>query len=161
MKELVPETVHSGRFAAFGELLNDTSGTPLADSEEMTYWGGITKFDFPPKLSSGFLKSRHTNTVITQLERHTETAEILVALSSDVVICMATPDSRVGSEDVELGAFLMRQGEAIRMYAGTWHWLPVPVDTSEAHFLVLFADKTESDDLEVVELSEPVKVKKP
>ena len=159
MREIALESVHGQAFAPFGELLNGTAGTPLADSDEMTYWGGITKFDFPPKLSSGFLKSRNTSLVVSQLERHTKTGEILVALNSDAIICMATAQSDIQGKDATLGAFLVKQGEAIKMHRGTWHWLPIPVGSDEAHFLVLFADGTESGDLEVVELSEPVRVK--
>lgn len=160
MRELVPESVSADAFALFGQLLNKPSGKPLADTAEMTYWGGIARFEFPEELSSGFLTSRHTSSKVEQLERHQKTGEILVALNSDAVICMATPGSRVETGEAELGAFLVRRGDAIKMHPGTWHWLPIPVGTDEARFLVLFADRTESEDLEVVELPEPVTVKK-
>ena len=50
------------------------------------------------------------------------------------------------------------QREAIKMHAGTWHWLPIPLRGDEVKFLVLFADRTEDDDMEIVSLAEPVSV---
>jgi ureidoglycolate hydrolase len=158
MKDLKTQTIHDEAFGAFGQVLHQTGAQPMMDTAEATYWGGIAKFTFPQKLSSGYLMSRRTDPVVTQLEQHTETAEILVAMKGDAVICMATPESKVGTANVQLGAFLVKEGEAIKMHVGTWHWLPMPVGCDEASYVVLFGDDTENSDLDVVELAEPAKI---
>jgi ureidoglycolate hydrolase len=158
MNTLRPQTIHDEAFSAFGQVLHETAAKPMMDTAEATYWGGIAKFSSPQNLSSGYLKSRRTDPVVTQMEQHTKTGEILVAMKGDAVICMATPESEVGTDNVQLGAFLVREGEAIKMHVGTWHWLPMPVGCDEASYLVLFGDDTENSDLDVVELAEPVQI---
>jgi ureidoglycolate hydrolase len=156
VKKLIRQSIHSVEFAKFGQVLVATEGKPLVENSAITYWGGIARFTIPPNLSSGLMRSRNVTSVVEKLERHTETAEILVSLNSDAVICMATSESLVGTKKVDLGVFAIKQGEAVKMHPGTWHWLPIPVGSEEADFLVLFQNDTENSDMEVVELFEPV-----
>ena len=44
------------------------------------------------------------------------------------------------------------------MHAGTWHWVPVPVNREESKFLVVFASGTEAEDLEIRDLPDNIKV---
>jgi ureidoglycolate hydrolase len=102
---------------------------------------------------TGLLTAFFREERVTQMERHLETEEILVALDGDSIVCLAPPGDLQSSA---VRAFSLPQGKAVVMGAGTWHWIPFPQNKSEARFLVIFKDQTGEDDLEIRELEDNV-----
>jgi ureidoglycolate lyase len=148
--ELTPES-----FRGYGSVLSVTPGTPMADSEEITYWGKVAELEMGPRVSTGYLSCKPRPGVLKQLERHLRTPEILVALRGDSLVCMAKP-SASGSKVIDgLQAFHVRQGQAFAMAPGTWHTAGFPTGKTEAMFLVAFTAGTEGADLEFTDLDAP------
>jgi len=56
-----------------------------------------------------------------------------------------------------LRAFYIDGTKGINLKPGVWHWMPFPLDR-EADFLLIFADKTENDDCEIVNLKEKMDI---
>lgn len=159
MQEIKAVALTPENFKDYGQVLSISKGTPMADTEEFVYWGKVAELAMTGKVSTGFLVCRKREGVVNSLERHVRTPEILVALEGDSMICMARPESVSGTDQIErIQAFYVRQGEALVMHAGTWHWIPIPVDREESKFLVIFASGTEAEDLEVRDLSDTIKV---
>ena len=148
--ELTPES-----FRGYGSVLSVSPGAPMADSEEITYWGKVAELEMGPKVSTGHLSCKPRPGVLKQLERHLRTPEILVAVRGDSLVCLARP-SAPGSKAIDgLQAFHVKQGQAFAMAPGTWHWAGYPTKKEAAVFLVVFASGTEGEDLEFTDLDTP------
>jgi ureidoglycolate hydrolase len=153
--DLTPET-----FRGYGDVLSVGPGTPMANSEEITYWGKVAELQMGARTSTGYMACKPRPGVLKQLERHLRTPEILVALRGDSLVCMAKP-SAPGSKSIDgLQAFRVKQGQAFAMAPGTWHWAAYPVRREEAMFLVVFASGTEGADLEFTDLDGPRAVRR-
>jgi ureidoglycolate hydrolase len=159
MKDIKAVALTPENFKDYGQILSISNKEPMADNQEIAYWGKVTELAMTEMVSTGILVCRKREGLIKSLERHTRTPEILVALEGDSLICMAKPESVVSTNRIEgIQAFHVRQGEALVMHGGTWHWAPVPVNREETKFLVIFASGTEGEDLEIRELPNPIKV---
>ena len=159
MKEIQAIELTPENFQDYGQILSASKGEPMADNEEFAYWGKIAELGMTEQVSTGFLVCRQREGEVKNLERHTRTPEILVALEGDSLICMAKPESVIGADRIEgIQAFHVREGEAFVMHIGTWHWVPFPVNRETSKFLVVFASGTEADDLELRDLEDAVKV---
>lgn len=153
--DLTPETFHG-----YGDVLSVGPTTPMANSEEITYWGKVAELEMGSRVSTGYLACKPRPGVLKQLERHLRTPEILVALRGDSLVCMAKP-SAPGSKNIDgLKAFRVKQGQAFAMAPGTWHWAGYPFKKEEALFLVVFASGTEGADLEFTDLDAPREVRR-
>ena len=160
MEEIKTVALTLENFKDYGQVLSISKGEPMADNVEFMYWGKVTELAMTEMVSTGILVCRKREGLIKSLERHTRTPEVLVALEGDSLICMAKPESVVGADRIEgIQAFYVRQGEALVMHAGTWHWVPIPVDREESKLLVVFASGTEAEDLEIRDLPATIKVK--
>jgi len=159
MKKLTVVDLTPESFRGYGSVLSVSPGIPMADSEEITYWGKVAELEMGAHVSTGYLACKPRSGVLKQLERHLGTPEILVALRGDSVVCMARP-SAPGSKGISgLQAFHVRQGQAFAMSPGTWHWAGFPTGKTEAVFLVVFASGTEGEDLEFTDLESPREVR--
>jgi ureidoglycolate hydrolase len=94
--------------------------------------------------------------VLGKLERHLATPEILVALDGDVIVCAAAPAIDPAScGPTEIRALSLRQGQALWMEQGTWHWLPFPTLKTKVNMLLIFREGTGDHDIEFRELAQP------
>jgi hypothetical protein len=95
--------------------------------------------------------------VLGTLERHLATPEILVALDGDVIVCAAAPlVDPARCQPADIRAFMLRQGQALWMDKGTWHWLPFPTQTAQVSLLLIFREGTGDRDIEFRELAQPI-----
>lgn len=158
MVELRPVELTDESFKDYGHVISNGHGNPMGDNEEFIYWGKLSQLKINGTASTGVLIGHKREPVIDKLERHVNTPEVLVALDGESVVCVAKP-SPVGTDIIEgMQVFYVKQGEAFAMYEGTWHWIPIPVNSEDCKFLVVFASGTEENDLEVKDLSEEIKI---
>lgn len=153
MNTLTPMEMTAENLAGYGRVLTETTADATADGEEFAYWGRIGFLEMPGRLSAGILRCKSREKRVSQMERHRETPEILTALSGASVIVLAKPEDQ-GPDFSTLRAFRVPPGRSFVMEKGTWHWIPYP-EGGEAVYQVIFADKTEDDDLEVVDIGSP------
>jgi ureidoglycolate hydrolase len=144
-------------FKPYGYVISATKGKPLARNMELTYWSKVSFLKMGKIVSAGVLFVHERGAVVRSLERHRKTPEVLVALEGDSLVCFGKPSSSHGKIQ-GIKAFYVRQGQAICMHTGTWHWAPFPVNAKKCKFLVLFATDTETSDLEIRDLPEEVRI---
>jgi ureidoglycolate hydrolase len=97
--------------------------------------------------------------VLQKLERHLDTPEILAAMNGDVIVCAAAPGidpAHCASGDIR--AFMVKQGQALWMDKGAWHWLPFPVPAAQVTMLLIFREKTGAREIEFRDLEQPITV---
>lgn len=158
MKELTAVELTKENFKDYGYVISSNNGNPMGDNDEFLYWGKVSELNMSCAASTGILIARKRENFIRKLERHVSTPEILVALKGDSIICLAKP-ALDGDDKIEgIKAFYIKQGDAFAMLSGTWHWIPIPVNSDKSKFLVLFASGTEDNDLEIMDLEEEVKI---
>ncbi len=151
-----PLEFNNENFGDFGYILSSPAGTPMAENEELIYWGRVTEFGMGSAISTGVLIVNKRPPVLKSFERHLSTPEILVATEGQSVICFAKPGS--GGEAKDVKTFLVKQGDAFVMHPGCWHWAGYPVGCDKAKLLVIFAKGTEENDLEIIDLAEEVEI---
>ncbi|MEI8200623.1 MAG: hypothetical protein WCG21_11205 [Eubacteriales bacterium] len=69
-------------FQHYGTIMTDGLNLPMSNNEEITYWGKVSVLDIPGHVSTGIMLALDREKAVTKMERHTKTAEILVALGS-------------------------------------------------------------------------------
>jgi ureidoglycolate hydrolase len=95
--------------------------------------------------------------VLGTLERHLATPEVLAALDGDVIVCAAAPGvDPARCRPSDLRALPLRQGQALWLDKGAWHWLPFPTRTAQVTLLLIFREGTGDRDIEFRELAQPV-----
>jgi len=155
---LKPVELTAESFKDYGHVISKGQENPMADNEEFMYWGKVSQLKMSGIASTGVLIGHKREPVVVKLERHVNTPEVLAALDGDSVVCVAKPSPK-GTDTIEgVQAFYIKQGEAFAMHEGTWHWIPVPVNSEECKFLVVFASGTEDNDLEVKDLLEEIMI---
>ena len=119
-------------------------------NDEFSYESLSDNIDVGNPSSAGFLLCSQRAMILSKMERHTETMEILVSLSGDSVLCLALP----GDDPAEstLRAVHFPQGKALAMHSGTWHWIPYALQDEPSRCLVLFKGRTGANDLQIKEL---------
>ncbi len=155
--KIKPVKLTSKAFKDYGFILHQSGGKPMARNAEITYWGKVSELAMTKRVSTGVLVNHRRPRIVKSMERHVRTPEILVALDGDSVFCVARPSKR-GKNIDGIKAFRVKQGDALALHAGAWHWAPFPVGKRESTFLVVFALGTEANDLEVRALPEAVRI---
>jgi ureidoglycolate hydrolase len=157
VKKVKAKTLTVTEFSTFGHLLSGREAQ-FVPAEGFAY--GLTLADLPMSehLCAGLLVCEHRRAVVSKLERHVKTAEILVALEGDSLLCVAAGAGEKDALAARAAAFYVPQGEALVMHPGTWHWIPFPVGVAGSRFLVVFRKGTGEDDLDYAELFEPFEI---
>jgi ureidoglycolate hydrolase len=140
-------------FKKYGSVLTEYSGAPMADDDVITYWGKAAEVDICRPISSGVLFGHRRPMSTDKLERHLQTPEILTALEGGAVLIVAS-----GETAADIAAFYIRQGEAVALNPGIWHWTPFPAEGEKCRFLVLFYSGTEENDLIIKNLNELIEI---
>lgn len=144
-------------FRSYGYVISTAKGKPFLDNKEVTCWSKVSLLEVGKTASTTLLFCHRRRPAVKKLERHVRSPEVLVGLEGDSVICVGKPSS--GRDAIRgIRAFYLRQGDAIAMHAGTWHWPPFPVNAKQCKLLVLFSSRTEESDLKFRDLPEEVRI---
>lgn len=144
-------------FRPYGYVISTAKGKPFLDNDEVTCWSKVSLLEVGKTASTTLLFCHRRLPVVKKFERHMRSPEVLVGLDGDSVICVGKPSTGRGAIQ-GIRAFYLRQGDAIAMHAGTWHWPPFPVKAKQCKLLVLFSSRTEASDLKFRELPQEVRI---
>jgi len=156
IKDATPQNVKP-----FGCLVSRPKSRPTGKGDLLLYWKQQARFSFVGKDGEvSFLVAKKHPGVYPMLEAHLNTVEILVPLNCAINVAVARPASATAPDMKSVRALRVKQGQAIMLGKGVWHWLPQPVGKSEAEILVIFADNTSAVDMVEKHLDEPFKIVK-
>lgn len=136
---LTDETING-----FGHILHTSSKAPSFDNEQFTFTGDVLKFAAEGNMTAGILVGHKREFKPESLEKHMKTVEILVQLENDAVIYLA--NATESDEPRDIKSFFFKQGEAISLSPGTWHWVPYPHKDDHCKTLVIFKENTSAED---------------
>lgn len=136
-------------FGSFYDILNPTGhnlGDFYHDHVLFPVMGGQT-VGF-----SSLLCHPHDEMVVSTVEYHNFTAEILLPLDGDVVIHVAPPSKEPVPHLTE--AFLVPKGTLVKLHIGVWHLAPFTTGKEATHVLIALPERTYMHDCVVVEYPE-------
>ena len=159
--KLVAREASAGSLAGVGLLATPSKGAAPAAEAEFAFELAAPNLGMPAGLCAGRLECAARPMVLSRLEMHLQTPELLSAVNGDAVICMAPPQEMRGGALAGLRAILLRKGQTIVLAPGAWHWIPFPTGSANALFLVVFRTETGDDDLQFCDLAERASVEVP
>ncbi|MDR3305514.1 MAG: ureidoglycolate lyase [Clostridiales Family XIII bacterium] len=142
-----PIELSADAFREYGQLIHDLSDEKLTtDFSHVKYWKKITEFSLPSVVSTSYLIGRKRNFVVTEMERHFNTNEVIIPLDNDAILVVAKPDAKTESP-VDVTAFYLRRSQGVVLHQNIWHVVPFPINADESAYFILFAKGTEENDL--------------
>ncbi|MFY9130463.1 MAG: ureidoglycolate lyase [Saccharofermentanales bacterium] len=131
--------------ADFGRAIRVTPDVcPDAESEIQTYYGQLAIMESSDAVQIGICVAKRRPFVVSELEYHGQTAELLFAARGDFVVPVtgSVEVDGVKRPDLEgLTAVRVNQGEGIFFDKEVWHWTPYPL-ASTSDVLVVFKKET-------------------
>lgn len=165
------EELETADLLDIGRHVSPTTGMHPEGGSEFTFGLVMDDLGLPAPLCAGRLECAGRPMVVTRMERHLRTAELLCAVDGDAVLCVAPPqEPREGRLD-GLRALMVRRGQSLLLSTGAWHWIPFPAGTvtnevpaekapadgtGSCRFLVVFRFGTGDEDLQIIDLAESV-----
>ena len=155
MRTVKVEALTHEAFAPFGQFY--TMDAP----QGYALCGEIHQF-FPDRMAadcqhrvgySPILVKKPEKMVITAVEYHTTTWEMIMPLNDDMILHVAPASA--GTPVTHLTkAFLVPKNTLIKMNAAIWHLAPLPAEVDELHALIILPECTYANDCTVVDLPE-------
>ncbi|MEW6511956.1 MAG: ureidoglycolate lyase [Bacteroidota bacterium] len=135
-----PET-----FAPFGNVVSGPAGTPTSQAAEYKFWSDIADYLIDGRTEIGLCTVyRQKTPVITGMERHLRTPEILIPIDAPFVLPLLLD----GREPDETAAFRVNPGEAVVINNGVWHGACLPYKKKQSSYFVIFRLGTPHEDVE-------------
>ncbi len=132
----------------YGRIVDTQGRIPDADTPEFRFWDHLAEIELK-SISFGLVHSLpKLPRICPSLERHGETSETLIPIDGDiVVVCALSRGDDAGRVDLSsLAALPVRQGQALILSPGVWHYAPM-VTVREVRTFVLFEKETLQRDL--------------
>ena len=155
MKTIKAQRLTKQDFAPYGEYYN------MANPDGYALCGEIHKF-YPDRVLanacghvgfSAISVKKPEKMVITQIEYHTTTCELIMPLNDDMVLHVAQPSAGKPITD-QTKAFIVPKNTLIKMNACVWHLAPLPAKKDELCAMIVLPECTYMNDCTVVSLKE-------
>jgi len=155
-KNIKVKPLISEDFRPYGQLVRIPQTNPESPDDLYSWWGKEVLLPAEGPISTGILKVKHRDFVITKLERHIKTAEMLIPLKGISILVVGK--SSLNDEELEkVDAFYLNSDQIIVIDVGILHWLPFPLE-KEAVYAVVFRSETPQDDLRFINIKEKIKL---
>jgi ureidoglycolate hydrolase len=161
MKTIKAQHISNEIFKGLGRAIRITPETKSdARDDIQTYYGQLAIMQCDSAIQLGICVAKNREYVVTEMEQHMRTAELLAALKGDF-ITLAAPSVETGGRlrpDLSRAvAVRVGQGEGVFFDEGIWHWTPYAI-TPACDVLVAFKKDTPKDDFISYKLDEPVRM---
>lgn len=158
MRQVKVEALTHEAFAPYGQFytMDAPKGYALC--------GEIHQF-FPDRLTadsqhrvgySSILVKKPDKMIITAVEYHTTTWEMIMPLNDDMILHVAPASAGTPVTDLTK-AFLVPKNTLIKMNAAIWHLAPLPAKKDELVAMIILPECTYANDCTVVNLTEEQK----
>lgn len=158
--EITVKKLTAEKFALYGDIIHHAGAEtafPAPEEDILTCTVLVPQMQLDAGCLAQMLVCKARPMVVEKMERHADTAEILISTKEDYVLCVAPPAEEVAEDQIE--AFLIPAGSTIVMKPSCWHWIPFPTGTQDAEVIVVFRAETVNDDLIYSDLAEKVLIK--
>jgi ureidoglycolate hydrolase len=154
MKKIKVKSLKNDSFKKYGQLISDSKNCPDVENDLIKYWDSVFELDLTEGLNTGIVEGKSNDREVDGVEKHTDSPEIIAALSDDFIILLGKGEAE---SKIEYDAFLVKHGTAIVLDENTWHSVPLAVNES-CRCLIVFKKDTFANDLVLNDLSEKIKI---
>ena len=154
MRTIKAQPLSKKAFAPYGEYYKMTKPDGYA------LCGEIHRF-YPDRLTanlggnvgySPIVVKKPDRMLITQVEYHTTTSELIMPLNDDMIIHVAQPSAGKPIPEHTL-AFIVPKNTLVKLNACVWHLAPLPKTKNELTALIILPECTYINDCTVVDLT--------
>lgn len=154
MIEIKAEKLTKEAFAPYGEYydLLDPQGHALCGELHCFYPDRLLD---PAQKTIGFSPitvKKPAEMIVSAVEYHTTTAEVILPLTDDMILHVAQPSAGKPIPE-QTRAFVVPKGTIIRMNACVWHLAPLPASQPSITCLIVLPECTYMNDCTVVDLA--------
>lgn len=152
MRKIKAGKITKENFSKFGEVYSyleptgNNFGTFYPDPIKYPVSGNV------PVAFSAMVNRKPERYVVSAVEYHNYTCEIIIPLDDDIIVHVAPCSKNIVPEKTE--AFIVPKGTAVKLNTGVWHKGPMPVNNDEVHILIVLPERTYMNDINVVEYEE-------
>lgn len=132
-------------FEKWGQFFDAGDEEKLQKCDGFNYAGNTAVFQAMGECSISVLEPVMREKVLKCMEMHKETEEVCIAIEKDCIITVAKGDEK-GPDTETLEAFVLREGCTVIYKAGTWHWVPFPIDSDVCKQLIIYKNHTGDND---------------
>lgn len=154
MRTIKLEKLTREAFAPFGAYydMEHPDGYPLTGELHCFYPDKLTGYYGGQVAFSPLVVRKPAQMLVTAVEYHTTTCEVLMPLNDDMILHVAPPSAGKPVPDYT-HAFLVPRHTAVKLNACVWHLAPLPANEAELTTLVVLPECTYINDCTVVELA--------
>ena len=138
-------------YQPFGQFVCLPTHKPTIEEDIVKYWANLAGFEIPGTIDVGWVTMKKRPFILTQLERHFNTVEVVIPLDDVMVLPVAIGrepfDYKSQPRPEDVCGFYLRPGQMITFAPGAWHFGGFPVNKPEASFLVLTRRGTADEDV--------------
>lgn len=153
MRQIKVEALTHDSFAPFGTFytMDKPEGHALCGEIHSFYPDRLTNATFHNVGYSPILVRKPEKMLITAVEYHTTTCEMIMPLNDDMILHVAPASAGVPVPD-ETKAFLVPKHTLIKINAAIWHLAPLPANEDQLAAMIILPECTYANDCTVVEL---------
>lgn len=153
MRQIKVEKLTNEAFAPFGQFytMDKPQGYALCGEIHRFFPDRMTAAAFHNVGYSPILVKKPEKMLITAVEYHTTTWEMILPMNDDMIIHVAPASAGTPVPD-ETKAFLVPAHTLIKMNAGIWHLAPLPANVEELAAMIILPECTYANDCTVVDL---------
>ena len=144
------------KFAVYGQFndMLDKASAGFGSDAFIFYRDSIRYAAATPVLGLSTLSvKRDENFQVMAMEYHTHTAEVMMPMDDDMILCI----QKAGSEDEptpeDIEAFIVPKHVMVHLNPGVWHYMPLPVNKEEVNVLIVLPERAYHNDLVSVDMS--------
>jgi ureidoglycolate hydrolase len=128
-------------YQPFGQFVCLPTHKPTIEADIVKYWANLAGFEIPGTIDVGWVTMKKRPFILTQLERHLHTVEVVIPLDDAMVLPVAIGrepfDYHSQPDPKDVRGFTLRPGQLVTFAPGVWHFGGFPLNKSEASFMVL------------------------
>ncbi len=153
MKTIKVEKLTKEAYAPYGEFyqMDAPDGHALCGAIHRFYPDRVTAYQGAQVGFSAITVKKPEKMLISQIEYHTTTSELIMPLNDDMILHVAQPSAGAPITD-QTKAFLVPKHTLIKMNACVWHLAPLPASANELSALIILPECTYMNDCKVVDL---------
>jgi ureidoglycolate lyase len=137
-----PQVLSSELFNRYGKVVVLSNEKPTSEDKSYKFWSDIAHYHIDGRTEIGLCTVyKQVKKIITSLEKHDSTPEILVPSDAPFILPLQKND-----EVPE--AFIVNPGEAVVIDKGIWHGACIPIHEPESTYFVIFKHGTPHEDVQ-------------
>ncbi len=154
MIKIPVKTLDSANFATFGQFCDMENPTAASFSGgAFTFYRDSVRMGANGVLGfSTLVVKKDEEWNVPALEHHNFSAEIMLPLDDDAVLCLAPACADAAPADEDISAFIVPKGTLVHLNPGVWHYMPLPRTKDKVHVLVVLPERAYHNDLTAIDL---------